>query len=204
MFQLNVTVGILIANLVNSATTNLDSWGWRLSFGIGVIPAILSALGCLLLVETPNSLIERGQLEQGKSILMKVRGTLNVDEEFKGLVKASEMAAGVRHPFRNMLKRRNLPPLVVGIMIQIFQQLSGINSIMFYSPVLLETMGFGNNAALYSAAITGTVNVIATVASILVVDRFGRIPLLLIGGGQMFIAQVCFVLYTLYGSNIIH
>eukprot|EP00250_Pteridium_aquilinum_P028921 c38102_g1_i1 orf=85-1611(+) len=189
MFQLNITIGILVANLVNSGTTNIDSWGWRLSFGIGVLPALLSALGCLVLVETPNSLIERGHLEQGKSILIKVRGTLNVDDEFEGLVKASDAAARVAHPFRNMLKRRNLPPLIIGVMIQTFQQLSGINAIMFYSPVLLESMGFGNNAALYSAAITGTVNVLATVASILVVDRFGRVPLLLAGGAQMFVAQ---------------
>lgn len=189
MFQLNITVGILFANLVNSGTSNLDSWGWRLSFGIGGIPAILSTLGCLLLVETPNSLIEHGLLDQGKSILMKVRGTVNVDDEFNDLVKASELAAEVTHPFRNMLKRRNLPPLVIGIMLQIFQQVSGINAIMFYSPVLLQTLGFGRNAALYSAALTGTVNVMATVVSIFLVDRFGRKILLLLAGSQMFIAQ---------------
>lgn len=198
MFQLNITVGILIANLVNTGTTNY-SWGWRLSFGICVIPAAFSTLGCLLLEETPNSLIERGRLEQGKSVLMKVRGSPNVDEEFKGLVKASEMAARITHPFRNILKRHNLPPLIVGIFIQVFQQVSGINAIMFYAPVLLETMGFGNSAALFSAAVTGTVNVLATLATILVVDRFGRVPLLLIGGAQMFLAQVssvviCFTL----------
>ncbi|KAI5063358.1 hypothetical protein GOP47_0021905 [Adiantum capillus-veneris] len=188
MFQLNVTVGILIANLVNSVTANLD-WGWRLSFGLGLIPAVLSLVGSLFLVETPNSLIERGHLEEGKRVLMKVRGTSNVDEEFKSLVKASEVAAGVKHPFRNMFRRRNSPPLIIGILIQIFQQLSGINAIMFYAPVLLETMGFKNNAALYSAAITGTVNVVATVLTIFVVDHFGRVPLLLAGGAQMFIAQ---------------
>lgn len=189
MFQLNVTVGILIANLVNSGTANLGSWGWRLSFGVGLIPAVLSTVGSLFLVETPNSLLERGQLEEGKRVLLKVRGTPNVDEEFNALVKASEAAARMKHPFRNILRRRNLPPLIIAVLIQIFQQFSGINAIMFYAPVLLETMGFKNNAALYSAAVTGTVNVLATIATILVVDRFGRIPLLLAGGAQMFIAQ---------------
>ncbi|MCO5553024.1 hypothetical protein L7F22_006544 [Adiantum nelumboides] len=188
MFQLNVTVGILIANLINSLTANLD-WGWRLAFGVGLIPAVLSLVGSLFLLETPNSLIERGHFEQGKRVLMKLRDTSNVDEEFKSLVKASEMAARVKDPFRKMLRRRNLPPLIIGILIQVFQQLSGINAIMFYAPVLLETMGFKNNAALYSAAITGTVNVIATVVTLFVVDHFGRVPLLLAGGAQMFISQ---------------
>ncbi|KAH7280927.1 hypothetical protein KP509_36G020900 [Ceratopteris richardii] len=201
VFQLNVTVGILIANLINSITTSLNSWGWRVSFGIGVIPAVLSIMGSLLLVETPNSLIEHGNLIQGKRVLARVRGTIDVDDEFEGLVIASELAAKVKHhPYQNLLKRKNIPPLVIAILIQVFQQLSGINAVMFYAPVLLETMGLGNNAALYSAAITGTVNVLATVLTILVVDRFGRVPLLLVGGAQMFVAQV--VIGSLLGVGL--
>ena len=189
-FQLNITIGILIANLVNTGTANLGSWGWRLSFGIGAIPAVLCGIGCFLLVETPSSLIERGLLDEGKTILQKVRGKPNVDNEFEELVKASKLASRVKHPFREIVRRQNLPALVIAIMLQIFQQLTGINSIMFYSPVLLQTLGFGSNASLYSAVITGMVNVLATVLSIVVVDRFGRKILLLFGGAQMFVAQV--------------
>lgn len=199
MFQLYITGGILLANLVNFGTQNLD-WGWRLSFGIGAIPALLSTVGCLMLCETPNSLIERGLLDQGKSILVKVRGTNDVDDEFRDLVKASEIAVEVKHPFRNMLKRRNVPPLVMAIMFQVFQQLGGINAIMFYSPVLFQTLGFGSNASLYSAVLTGAMNFISTVVSIFVVDRFGRKFILLSAGGVLFFTQI--MIGTLLGVGL--
>lgn len=188
-FQLLITVGILIANLVNYGTQKLDSWGWRLSFGIGGVPALILTFGCLFLVETPNSLIERGLLEQGKFVLKKVRGTDDVDAEFEDLLLASQSAVRVENPFKNLLKRRNLPQLVIAVLLQVFQQFTGINAIMFYSPVLFQTLGFGSSASLYSAVITGTVNVFATIISILIVDKFGRRILLLEGGCQMFFAQ---------------
>ena len=195
-FQLNITLGILIANLVNSGTANLGSWGWRLSFGAGAIPAVLSGIGCFLLVETPSSLIERGLLDEGKAILQKVRGKSNVDNEFGELVKASKLASRVKHPFREIVKRQHRPALVIAIMLQIFQQFTGINSIIFYSPVLLQTLGFGSNASLYSAVITGTVNVLSTVLSIVVVDRYGRRILLLFAGVQMFVGQVYMCMFA--------
>ena len=74
---------------------------------------------------------------------------------------------------------------------QIFQQFSGINAIMFYAPVLFNTLGFKSDASLYSAVITGAVNVVATVVSIYSVDKVGRRVLLLEAGVQMFFSQVC-------------
>jgi predicted MFS family arabinose efflux permease len=99
----------------------------------------------------------------------------------------------VKHPFRNILQRRNRPQLVMAIAIPFFQQLTGINAIMFYAPVLFSTIGFGQDASLYSAVITGAVNVVATFVSIATVDRAGRRALFLEGGVQMFVSQVlCF------------
>lgn len=80
--------------------------------------------------------------------------------------------------------------MIIWYFIQIFQQFTGINAIMFYAPVLFATMGFGNNASLYAAVITGAVNVLSTVASIFVVDKLGRRMLLLEAGVQMLLSQL--------------
>ncbi|KAJ1384343.1 Sugar/inositol transporter [Sesbania bispinosa] len=191
LFQLNVTIGILFANLVNYGTNKIKGgWGWRLSLGLAGIPALLLTLGATLVVDTPNSLIERGRLEEGKAVLKKIRGTDNIEPEFLELVEASRVAKEVKHPFRNLLKRRNRPQLVISIALQIFQQFTGINAIMFYAPVLFNTLGFENDASLYSAVITGAVNVLSTIVSIYSVDKVGRRMLLLEAGVQMFLSQV--------------
>ncbi|PKU67793.1 sugar transport protein MST4 [Dendrobium catenatum] len=190
LFQLNITIGILFANLINYGTSKIHPWGWRLSLALAGIPAFLLTIGALFVVDTPNSLIERGRLEQGRAVLSRIRGTNNVDAEFEEIVQASNAARQVKHPFRNLLKRRNRPQLVIAIVMQIFQQFTGINAIMFYSPVLFNTLGFKNDASLYSAVITGAVNVVSTLVSIYSVDRVGRRALLLEAGVQMFFSQV--------------
>ncbi|XP_071716667.1 sugar transport protein 13 [Rutidosis leptorrhynchoides] len=191
LFQLNVTIGILFANLVNYGTAKIKGgWGWRLSLGLAGIPALLLTLGALLVVDTPNSLIERGKLEEGKAVLRKIRGIENVEPEYLELVEASRIAKEVKHPFRNLLQRKNRPQLVIAVALQFFQQFTGINAIMFYAPVLFSTLGFKNDASLYSAVITGAVNVLSTLVSIYSVDKLGRRILLLEAGVQMFFAQV--------------
>lgn len=94
-------------------------WGWRLSLGLAVIPALLLTIGALLVVDTPNSLIERGCSEEGKAVLRKIRGTDNVEDEFLEIVQASRLAAEVKHPFRNLLLRKNRPQLVIAIALQV-------------------------------------------------------------------------------------
>ncbi|KAF2576001.1 hypothetical protein F2Q70_00000373 [Brassica cretica] len=191
LFQLNVTIGILFANLVNYGTAKIKGgWGWRLSLGLAGVPALLLTVGALLVTETPNSLVERGRLDEGKAVLRRIRGTDNVEPEFADLLEASRLAKEVKHPFRNLLQRRNRPQLVIAVALQIFQQCTGINAIMFYAPVLFSTLGFGNDAALYSAVVTGAVNVLSTVVSIYSVDKVGRRVLLLEAGVQMFFSQV--------------
>ncbi|KAJ6802400.1 putative sugar transport protein 13 [Iris pallida] len=200
LFQLNITIGILFANLVNYGTAKIHPWGWRLSLALAGIPAMLLTGGALLVTDTPNSLIERGHLDEGKAVLRKIRGTDNVDAEFDEIVEASRVAQEVKHPFRNLLKRRNRPQLVISILLQIFQQFTGINAIMFYAPVLFNTLGFKSDASLYSAVITGAVNVLSTVVSIYSVDKLGRRALLLEAGAQMFLSQV--VIAVLLGVKL--
>lgn len=203
MFQLATTLGIFTANMINYGTEKLQPWGWRLSLGLAAFPAVLMTVGGLLLPETPNSLIERGFKEKGRKVLVKIRGTENVNAEFQDMVDASEFANSIKHPFRNILEKRNRPQLVMAILLPTFQILTGINSILFYAPVLFQSMGFGGHASLYSSASTGAVLCLSTLVSIALVDKWGRRILLIGGGIQMIICQVivAIILGVKFGSN---
>lgn len=190
-FQLSITIGILVANVLNYFFAKIKGgWGWRLSLGGAMVPALIITVGSLVLPETPNSMIERGQTNEAKARLIRIRGIDNVDEEFNDLVAASEASKMVDHPWRNILQRKYRPQLTMAIAIPFFQQFTGINVIMFYAPVLFQTIGFKSNASLMSAVITGIVNVVATMVSIYGVDKWGRRALFLEGGVQMLICQI--------------
>ncbi|XP_057962474.1 sugar carrier protein C-like [Malania oleifera] len=190
-FQLSITIGILIANVLNYFFAKIKGgWGWRLSLGGAVVPALIISIGSLVLPDTPNSMIERGRFDAAKTKLRQIRGIDDVEEELNDLVAASEASKKVEHPWRNLLQRKYRPHLTMAILIPFFQQLTGINVIMFYAPVLFKTIGFGSDASLMSAVITGIVNVAATVVSIYGVDKWGRRYLFLEGGTQMLICQI--------------
>ena len=195
MFQLATTLGIFTANMVNFGTQKLDNWGWRLSLALAAFPAFMMTLGGIFLPDTPNSLIERGSVEKGRKVLEKIRGTKDVDAEFQDIVEASEIAKAVKNPFRNILQRRNRPQLVMAIFMPMFQIMTGINSILFYAPVLFQSMGFGGNASLYASAITGAVLCGSTLISMATVDRLGRRVLLISGGIQMIVCQVRILIF---------
>ncbi|KAJ6341866.1 hypothetical protein OIU78_009917 [Salix suchowensis] len=192
MFQLFITIGILIANLLNYV---LARWvggdtAWRLSLGGAIVPGLIILLGSCFLSDSPNSEIERGNYEKAKDLLLKLRKVDNVDEEFNDLVEASEKAKLVKHAWLNIFKRKYRPQLVFAFCIPMFQQLTGMNVIVFYAPVLFKTIGFGSNASLFSSLITGIVNMLATFVSIFTVDKLGRRKLFLMGGAQMLICQI--------------
>ncbi|KAL6280201.1 hypothetical protein ACE6H2_017082 [Prunus campanulata] len=191
MFQLSITIGILAAGVLNYFFAKIKGGGgWRLSLGGAAVPAIIIIVGALFLPDTPNSLVERGKHEEAKAQLLKLRGVPNVDEEFNDLVAASEASKLVKHPWVSLLSRKYRPQLVFAIGIPAFQQLTGMNVITFYAPVLFKTMGFGSSASLMSAVITNLVNALATFVSILTVDKVGRRKLFLQGGCQMLLMQV--------------
>ncbi|ERN03514.1 hypothetical protein AMTR_s00003p00270500 [Amborella trichopoda] len=191
LHELFITIGILAANLVNYGTAKIKGgWGWRVSLALAAVPAAIITIGSLFLPDTPNSLIERGRPDQAHAMLKRIRGADDVKEEFQDLIDASEASKKVENPWRNIVRRKYRPQLVMALAIPFFQQLTGINVIMFYAPVLFKTIGFGSNASLMSAVITGVVNVVATFVSIFTVDRYGRRFLFLEGGIQMFISQV--------------
>ncbi|OEL14617.1 Sugar transport protein 10 [Dichanthelium oligosanthes] len=196
--QLMITVGIFSANLVNYGVAKIrGGWGWRLSLGLAAVPAGIITVGSLFLPDTPNSLINRGYHEQARQVLSRIRGTDDIEDEYSDLVAASEVPGAVRGPWLGILERRYRPQLALAVLVPFFQQLTGINVIMFYAPVLFKTIGLGGDASLMSAVITGLVNIIATFVSIATVDRLGRRKLFFQGGCQMLVCQI--IIGTLIG-----
>lgn len=155
-FQLMITIGIFASNLINYGTSSIKaSWGWRVSLGLAAVPAIIITIGALVLPDTPNSLIERGHDEEAKEMLRKIRGSENIQDEYNDLIAASEEAKNITHPWFNILQSKYM-----AILIPFFQQLTGINVIMFYAPVLFKTIGFGSEASLASAVLSLLINLV--------------------------------------------
>lgn len=191
-FQFSVGIGALSANLINYGTEKIKGgWGWRISLAMAAVPASILTLGALFLPETPNSLIQRANNhERAKLVLQRVRGTTDVQAELDDLIKASSISRTVENPFKNIIRRKYRPQLVMAIAIPFFQQVTGINVIAFYAPILFRTIGLGESASLLSSIVTGVVGTTSTFISMLVVDKLGRRALFIFGGIQMFVSQV--------------
>lgn len=196
-FQFFIGIGVVAANCINYGTAR-RSWGWRLSLGLAVVPAAIMTLGALLIPDTPSSLVGRGKLAQAKQALIRVRGPdADVEAELAELVRCSDATrAASREPFATIFERQYRPHLVMAIAIPLFQQVTGINIIAFYAPVLFQSVGFGSDSALLSAIILGLVNLGSILVSTFVVDRYGRRFLFMEGGTQMFLCQVSIGLNT--------
>uniref|UniRef100_A0A1D2A345 Major facilitator superfamily (MFS) profile domain-containing protein n=2 Tax=Auxenochlorella protothecoides TaxID=3075 RepID=A0A1D2A345_AUXPR len=203
LFQFAVTFGILIAGLVNYGTQNFAS-GWRVSLALAAAFALVLGVGSIVLPESPNSLVERGQVEKGRAVLQRLRGVEDVEAELEDMIEATEEASRVslRQSYSFMFHRANSPQLIIDIIIQFFQQFTGINAIMFYVPVLFNSLGSSRKTSLLNTIIINCINSASTMVAVLLVDKFGRRFFLLEAGVQMFITQtiVGVVLATQFGK----
>ncbi|CAD6253351.1 unnamed protein product [Miscanthus lutarioriparius] len=192
-FQFSLCLGALLATVVNYGAEKITGgWGWRLSLGLAGVPAALLTVGAIFLPETPNSLVQQGR-DHGKvrALLQKIRGTDAVDQELDDIVAANAMAQQCDNGWRLILtNRRYRPQLAMAILIPSFTQLTGINAIGFYAPVLLRSIGMGESASLISTIVLVVVSSAATFISLFAADLFGRRTLLLAGGAQMLVCEV--------------
>ncbi|KAK9807820.1 hypothetical protein WJX72_010227 [[Myrmecia] bisecta] len=193
LFQLCTVTGILIAQAINIGTIKNVPWGWRLSLGLAAVPGTLLLLGGLFLPESPNSLIQRGQQERGKRVLQRLRGTHNVDYEFNTIVEAEEAEMHLaENPWRAIFRKRNRAQLTLAMAMPFFQQWTGINAVIFFSPQLFAgvgSLGSGASGALVASVIIGAVQVVGTIFGIAMVDRVGRRTLLLFASAQGAVAE---------------
>ncbi|KAK8560256.1 hypothetical protein V6N13_061140 [Hibiscus sabdariffa] len=192
IFDGGVGIGVLIANVINFFTAKIDGgWGWRISLSMAAVPASILALGAIILPDTPNSLIENSNnQEKAKRVLQRIRGTTDVQKELEDLIKASSVSKTVKDPFKKIMQRKYRPQLVMAVAIPFFAQMTGINVITFYAPVLFRTIGQHESSSLLSAVVIRCFNVGFTFISMFVVDKYGRRVLFMLGGIQMLASQI--------------
>ncbi|WP_345777402.1 sugar porter family MFS transporter [Halorubrum sp. 2020YC2] len=178
--QLMVTVGILSSYFVNYAFSGSGSW--RIMLGAGMVPAVVLAAGMARMPESPRWLYERGRTDEARAVLRRTRDG-EVDSELSEIETTVEAQSdsGVR----DLLSPWMRPALIVGLGLAVFQQITGINAVMYYAPTVLESTAFGSSQSILASVAIGAVNVVMTVVAILLVDRVGRRPLLLVGTGGM-------------------
>jgi sugar porter (SP) family MFS transporter len=187
LFQLAVTVGIVVAYLTDYAFAGVEGWRWML--GLAVAPALVFGTGMFFLPETPRWLIRGGQHEVAHRVLVRIRdrdlADVNVEIEE---IKASLAQQTESGHWTDLLRRQVRPALVVGLGLAIFQQITGINTVIYYAPKILQTAGFNSaSGAILATVGVGVVNVGMTILAMFLVDRAGRRPLLLVGIAGMIV-----------------
>ncbi|GAA2435104.1 sugar porter family MFS transporter [Streptomyces macrosporus] len=171
LFQLMVAIGQLISFLCGWALAG--SGGWRMMFGLAVIPAVVLVVGMALLPESPRWLVEHGRREAARAVLARLRRPgEDVDAEIEDIAAVSRGEG--RGGWRELRRPWVRPALVVAIGIAAFSQLTGINAIVYYAPTVLADAGFGDSVALLTGIGIGAMLVVAGVAGAILVDKAGR------------------------------
>lgn len=178
--QLMIVTGILVAYIANSALAGAEAWRWMIA--LAVIPSVLLFLGMLFMPETPRWLATKDRDEEAREVLRRTRDEAAVEAEMSDIKRVESQEEG---GLGELLASWVRPALLVGMGLAIFQQIIGINTIIYYAPTTLTNVGFGNSAAILANAGIGVINVTMTLVAIRFIDRVGRKPLLLLGAAGM-------------------
>ena len=174
--QLMIVVGILIAYIVNALLAASEAW--RTMLGLAVVPSLVLLVGMYFMPETPRWLVSRGREDEARDVLRQTRDEESVEREVTEIKEVERDEEGGLSELAAPWVR---PALVVAVGLAIFQQIIGINTIIYYAPTTLTEAGFGDQAATYANVAIGVLNVVMTLVAIRLIDRSGRVPLL-VGG----------------------
>lgn len=200
-YQLMVTVGILAAFVSNLAFSYIESWRWM--FGVLMIPAGLLFAGVLMVPQSPRWLASRDRLEEARQVLARLRSSEREVEyemnEIRESIESEQRSRGFAMFRENPHFRRSV---MLGICLQLVQQFTGMNAIMYFAPQIFQLSGFeGTAAQLWSTVATGLVNVLATFVAIGLVDRLGRKPILYAGFTVMALSMATLALVLTLGPT---
>jgi len=181
--MLAITTGIVAAYLTDYALTG--NGGWRWMFGLGVVPAVWLTIGMWFLPDSPRWLVSKSRTDEARKALARLRTPEEIGPEVADIEQTTQKTSG---DWKTELFRPSLRmPLIIGIGLALFQQLSGINTVIYYAPTIFKYAGFESARASILAAVgLGVVMLCSHVVAIFLIDRVGRRPLLLVGiAGQI-------------------
>lgn len=172
-----------------------DNWRWMLA--VMTVPSALLFLALLLVPESPRWLIEKHRRESALKILARINGTEEANRELKAIEESVHNE--VRGKFVECFHKGMFRLLMIGTMLAVFQQVTGINVVMYYAPAIFKSAGFGNDSALLQTAMMGMVNLTFSVVSMFFVDKVGRKPLMIVGSIGMSIAMILLAITFISG-----
>ncbi len=210
--QLNIVIGISVAFFSNyliltlgesgatwSEALRLGEWNWRWMLGIETLPAILYFLALLFVPESPRWLAMHGRDDEAQEVLERVSGRARASRDLRAVRESIEAEAELgRVSLRTLFHPSLKLVLTIGLSVGILQQITGINSVFFYAPMIFEQSGIGTNASFMQAVLVGLVNLVFTVVAMALIDRLGRRPLL--GFGLTGIAACMLTLAYAFGA----
>jgi len=192
--QLATVTGIFLVYFVNlwisssgDHTWQVDS-AWRWMFGVGVIPGVIFLIALFFVPESPRWLIKKNRNEEASIILNKIHGSALAQKE---MIDIKESFTKTQGTFKSLLQSPTLRmALLVGVVLAVMQQVTGINAVMYYAPEIFKAAGAGTNAALIQTILVGFINFAFTILAIWLIDRVGRKQLLLIGSAGMAVSLI--------------
>ncbi|WP_029275584.1 sugar porter family MFS transporter [Pedobacter borealis] len=188
LYQLAIVLGILLAYFSNYFFESFGENNWRYMFISQLIPSFLFLVALLFVPETPRWLVKKGLKGEALVILTKISGSVAADAEIEEIENTfkCEKDSGLKILFSKTYR----PVLFIGVLIAVFQQVTGINSILYYAPVIFKETGLSNTSSLLQTIGIGVVNVVSTFIAIGLVDKVGRKKFLLIGSLLMGLSLV--------------
>ena len=196
--QLMCTIGLMVAFWVGAGTTHITGQAsWRIPLGIQIGPGIVLLIGAMFLPYSPRWLLMKGRNAEALAVLAKLNSAgdetaPNVVAEYEEIIAQIELEKSVAvgsylELFQGKLRRR----MILGILVQVFQQFTGINSIMYYAPQVFEQSGISaTSSALIASGVDGVLNVLATIPAVLFIDRLGRRSIMISGAIFMGVSMI--------------
>ncbi len=209
--QLNIVIGISLAFFTNylilkwgnsdatwAESLGLGKWNWRWMLGLEALPAVLYYLGLFIVPRSPRWLMIQGRNDEALEVMKKVASEKEaqnqIDEVAQSIVEDQKKE---KSKLGDLFKKSMRNVIFIGLIVGIFQQIVGINSVLFYAPMIFEQTGIGTDSSFVQAILVGLTNLVFTIIAILTIDKLGRKPLLIIGMAGI---AICLFVLT-YGFN---
>lgn len=199
LYQLAIVIGINLIYFVNLLIASLgdEAWnvetGWRYMLGSGTIPSVLFLILLFIVPESPRWLVKRGKDNEALDTLEKVNGRTEGKVVLNEIKETLSQQVGT---ISDLFSKRLKPALIIGVILALFSQITGINAIIYYAPEIFKGVGFAAESALFQTVLIGAINTLFTFVALWLIDRAGRKTLLQWGVAGMiiclFAVGVCF------------
>jgi len=201
--QLAIVIGILVAFFSNYllVDTGVNNWRWMLL--VMAAPAVLLFFSLFFVPESPRWLVARGRNDDALNVLVKTSGKEFASAELKEIEET--LRNQEESTFSDLLAPKIKPLLFIGIILAVFQQITGINTIMYYAPKIFTNVGQSNDSALFQTILIGGTNLIFTLVAMVLIDRLGRKLLIIIGstGMMLMLAGLSALYFTNQTSGVL-